>query len=82
MSGGVITEPHWRAAVTAAGRRRHAQATATRKRSSGMRMEVACCDADHEGVWEGEWEECEVLVDHGGTCDVRIVEDGEVCSSF
>ena len=42
-------------------------------------MEVACCDADHEGEWEGEWEECEVIADHGETCDVRIVEDGEVC---
>jgi len=42
-------------------------------------MEVACCDADQEGVWEGEWEECEVVADHGDTCDVRIVEDGEVC---
>jgi len=49
---------------------------------AGLRMEVACCDADHRGQWDGEWEECEVLVDHGGTCDVRIVEDGEVCSSF
>ena len=45
----------------------------------GLRMEVACCDADQEGVWEGEWEECEVVADHGETCDVRIVEDGEVC---
>ena len=42
-------------------------------------MEVACCDADQEGVWEGEWEECEVVADHGDTCDVRIVEDGEMC---
>jgi len=42
-------------------------------------MEVACCDADHEGEWDGEWEECEVVADHGETCDVRIVEDGEVC---
>ena len=45
----------------------------------GVRMEVACCDADHEGEWDGEWEECEVVADHGETCDVRIVEDGEVC---
>ena len=47
--------------------------------AGGLRMEVACCDADHEGEWEGEWEECEVVADHGETCDVRIVEDGEVC---
>ena len=42
-------------------------------------MEVACCDADHEGEWKGEWEECEVVADHGETCDVRIVEDDELC---
>ena len=47
--------------------------------AGGLRMEVACCDADHEGEWEGEWEECEVVADHGETCDVRIVEDGELC---
>ena len=45
----------------------------------GLRMEVACCDADQEGVWEGEWEECELIADHGDTCDVRIIEDDEVC---
>ena len=45
----------------------------------GLRMEVACCDADHEGEWDGEWEECEVVADHGERCDVRIVEDGELC---
>ena len=45
----------------------------------GVRMEVACCDADHEGEWDGEWEECEVVAEHGDTCDVRIVEDDELC---
>ena len=45
----------------------------------GLRMEVACCPADQPGVWEGKWEECEVVADHGETCDVRIVEDGELC---
>jgi len=45
----------------------------------GTRMEVACCSAEHEGEWEGEWEECEVVADHGERCDVRIVEDGELC---
>ena len=45
----------------------------------GVRMEVACCDADHEGEWDGEWEECEVVAEHGETCDVRIVEDDELC---
>ena len=42
-------------------------------------MEVASCDADHKGEWKGEWEECEVLADHGDTCNVRIVEDGQLC---
>eukprot|EP00964_Phaeocystis_antarctica_P047593 scaffold27535_cov103-Phaeocystis_antarctica.AAC.1 len=42
-------------------------------------MEVAKCDADQEGEWEGEWEECEIVADHGDTCDVRIVEDGTLC---
>ena len=46
----------------------------------GVRMEVACCDADHEGEWDGEWEECEVVAEHGETCDVRIVEGGELCA--
>ena len=46
---------------------------------SGLRMEVACCDADHEGEWDGEWEECEVVADHGDTCDVRIAEDKQLC---
>ena len=45
-----------------------------------QRFEVACCNANHEGEWHGAWEECEVIADHGATCDVRIVEDGEVCS--
>ena len=45
-------------------------------------MEVACCDADHKGEWEGKWEECEVIADDGEKCDVRIVSDGEVCSWF
>ena len=48
----------------------------------GMRMEVACCSADHEGEWEGEWEECEVLAEHGALCDVRILSNGEVCSGL
>ena len=43
-------------------------------------MEVACCDADQAGEWEGEWEECEVVADHGDTCDVRIVQGGELCT--
>jgi hypothetical protein len=40
---------------------------------------VACCDADHAGEWEGEWEECEVVADHGAACDVRIMQGGELC---
>ena len=42
---------------------------------------MASCDADWDGgEWEGEWEECEVLAEHGALCDVRILSDGEVCS--
>ena len=52
------------------------------KAAAKVRMEVACCDADHKGEWEGKWEECEVIADDGEKCDVRIVEDGEVCSWF
>ena len=42
-------------------------------------MEVACCDANHVGEWNGEWEACEVVADNGATCDVRITGDGELC---
>ena len=65
--------------VPAEAARHSAAAAAPPPAAGGLRMEVACCDADHEGEWEGEWEECEVVADHGETCDVRIVEDGEVC---
>ena len=65
--------------VPAEAARHSAAAAAPPPLAGGLRMEVACCDADHEGEWEGEWEECEVVADHGETCDVRIVEDGEVC---
>ena len=42
---------------------------------------MASCDADWDGgEWEGEWEECELLAEHGALCDVRILSDGEVCS--
>ena len=45
-----------------------------------MRMEVAECEPDHEGAWDGAWEECEVVAERGdNTCDVRILEDGELC---
>ena len=44
---------------------------------------MASCDADWDGgEWEGEWEECEVLAEHGALCDVRILSDGEVCSGL
>ena len=61
-----------------------AESAANRKRRKleqppALHMEVACCDTDHEGEWKGEWEECEVVADHGEKCDVRIVVDGEVC---
>ena len=46
---------------------------------AGSRAEVAGCDDDHEGEWDGVWEECMVVADNGATCDVRILEDGELC---
>ena len=53
------------------------------RRSEGQQppppMEVACCDADHEGAWDGDWEKCEVVADYGDTCDVRIAEDKQLC---
>jgi hypothetical protein len=47
--------------------------------ASNIRMEVACCDADHAGEWEGDWEECVMVAERGETCDVRIIDDGELC---
>ena len=43
------------------------------------RYEVATCDADHVGEWEGEWEACELAAERGHVCDVRVVEGGELC---
>ena len=54
-------------------------AAAPERLQAGSRAEVAGCDADHEGEWDGIWDECVVVADHGATCDVRIVEDGELC---
>ena len=40
-------------------------------------MEVKGCDETcADDCTECEWEECEVLAEHGDTCDVRIVSDG------
>ena len=44
----------------------------------GLRMEVACCDADHEGEWDGAWDECYILAERADSFDVRIVSDGQV----
>ena len=44
-----------------------------------QRMLVAACDPDHTGVWNGEWEECEVLKTHDTTYDLSIIADGEEC---
>ena len=46
--------------------------------NGGVRMEVASCDADHEGEWDGAWDECYVLVERADSFDVRIVSDGQV----
>ena len=52
------------------------------KTTAVVRWEVASCGPEHEGEWKGDWEECEMLADHGHTCDVRIVSDRVVCSWF
>ena len=48
----------------------------------GVRMEVACCDADHEGTWFGAWDECTVLAERVDSFDVRIVSDGQCCKGI
>ena len=46
----------------------------------GEALEVAKCDPDLEGEWDGEWERCELIADKGdGTCDLRIISDGDEC---
>ena len=46
--------------------------------NGGVRMEVASCDADHEGEWDGAWDECYILAERVDSFDVRIVSDGQV----
>ena len=46
--------------------------------NGGVRMEVASCDADHEGEWDGAWDECYILAERADSFDVRIVSDGQV----
>ena len=46
----------------------------------GLGYEVAACDPDHEGPWEGEWEPCELLSRNpGGYWKLKILSDGMVC---
>jgi hypothetical protein len=40
--------------------------------------EIADCEPDHVGAWDGNYDPCSVLADHGDTVDVRH-EDGSVC---
>jgi len=54
-------------------------------REAAACYEVACCDADHRGAWEGAWEACEIVAEYWSearreeACDVQIAEDGELC---
>ena len=41
--------------------------------------EVAECDPDYEGEWDGTWELCTLEEDNGERCSVRIVSDGKLC---
>ena len=45
--------------------------------------EVASCDPDHTGPWNGLWEECGVILRRpdGATLDVKILSDDTVCLS-
>ena len=43
--------------------------------------EVAACDPDHAGEWDGAWELCTLEKDDGECCNVRIVKDGKLCAA-
>jgi hypothetical protein len=43
--------------------------------------EVAACDADHEGEWKGDWEECLLLKRESNVCKLKILSDGMVCEN-
>ena len=40
--------------------------------------EVAACDPDHEGEWDGVWEVCTLEKDDDACCTVRLVKDCEL----
>ena len=40
--------------------------------------EVAACDPDHEGEWDGVWEVCTLEKDDDTCCTVRLVKDCEL----
>ena len=42
--------------------------------------EIACCDADHVGVWHGEWEPCIILVENkqNNCVQVRCLSDQSI----
>jgi len=74
------------AAVGAAeGKARKTTHQAQGAREAAACYEVACCDADHRGAWEGAWEACEIVAEYWSearreeACDVQIAEDGELC---
>ena len=74
------------AAVGAAeGKARKTTHQAQGAREAAACYEVACCDADHRGAWEGAWEACEIVAEYWcevrreKACDVQIAEDGELC---
>ena len=46
---------------------------------AAFEFEVAACDADYVGEWQGLWEVCEILSRDSSSCTVRIQEDGAVC---
>ena len=73
--GKLMDQAAFRKAARAA---KTATSVATAPPTRGVRMEVACCDADHEGEWDGAWDECYILAERADSFDVRIVSDGQV----
>jgi hypothetical protein len=50
----------------------------------GLKMEVQACDDDCPMSFcvDCKWELCMVVADNGRTCDVRILEDDELCADI
>eukprot|EP00939_MAST-03C_sp_MAST-3C-sp1_P005041 g5041.t1 len=45
--------------------------------SASWGHEIATCDKDFVGVWDGEWEPCRLIATHDGVCDVICKDDNK-----